>query len=161
MVGYFLLGFYLLNVHVRSKILYAILFVGFAWTAIGTYFITYFVGGTEQYFFYNFLSINVILASVAMFMLLRAVPADYVEKKSNSANRLIHFISQCSLAIYLMHVIVLESLQRGYFGVRISITTINPIVEIPLVTVVTLLICLAVLYPVSKIPGLKKIVGII
>jgi surface polysaccharide O-acyltransferase-like enzyme len=160
-IGYYLLGVYLLNDHVKSKILYTIFFVGIAWTSIGTYVITSFVGGTEQYFFYNFLGINVILTSVAMFLLLRSLPVDYIEKKSKSANRLIHFISQCSLAIYLMHVIVLESLQRGYFGLRISINTINPIVEIPLITVVTLLICVAILYPVSKITSLKRIIGVI
>jgi surface polysaccharide O-acyltransferase-like enzyme len=134
---------------------------GFAWTAVGTYFITYFIGGPQQYFFYNFLGINVILASAALFLLLSSVPADYVQKKYPQGNRLIHFIGQTSLAIYLLHIIVLELLQKGFFGVQISITTINPIAEIPLATIITLLICVGILYPVSKIPILKKIVGII
>jgi surface polysaccharide O-acyltransferase-like enzyme len=177
-IGYFILGSYLLNVRLRSKTLYAILFAGFAWTVVGTYLITYFVGGTLQYFFYDFLSINVILASTALFMVLSIIPtdfvekwslstnrlfhfpADYVAKLSLSANKLLHFISQSTLAIYLFHVIVLESLQRGYLGVRISIMTINPALEIPLVTVTTLVICVLLLYPVSKIPIFKKIIGI-
>jgi hypothetical protein len=54
----------------------------------------------------------------------------------------------------------LESLQNGYFGFRISITTMNPIYEIPLITALTFLICLAILYPFSKISFLKKIIGI-
>ena len=94
-------------------------------------------------------------------MLLRKVPAGYVETKSKPANRVIHFISQCSLAIYLMHLIILESLQRGYFGFQISINTLNPIIEIPFVAIVTFLICLAILYPVSKIPKVKKIIGVL
>jgi surface polysaccharide O-acyltransferase-like enzyme len=160
-IGYFLLGLYLLDVNISSKILYPALFAGFAWTAIGTYLITYFVGGQLQYFFYDFLSVNVVLASVALFLLLKAVPSDYVAKKSLSTNRVMLFISQCSLAIYLMHIIVLEALQKGYFDVRISISTINPIFEIPLVTAVTLLVCLMILYPLSKIPIFRKIIGII
>ncbi len=115
---------------------------------------------TLQYFFYDFLGINVILASASLFMLLSTVPSDYVEKRSKPVNRLIHFIGQSSLAIYLLHIIVLESLQRGFFGVRISIATMNPVFEIPLVAALTLLICLIVLYPASKISVLKKILGV-
>jgi surface polysaccharide O-acyltransferase-like enzyme len=159
-IGYFMLGLYLLDTRVRPRTLYVALFSGFAWTIIGTYLITFFVGGQLQYFFYNFLGINVILASTALFLLLNTIPTDYVKKKSFSTNRLIHFIGQSSLAIYLMHVIVLESLHRGFFGVQISITTINPILEIPLATAITFFICLILLYPASKIPLLKKIIGI-
>ena len=93
-------------------------------------------------------------------MLLTAIPADYIEKRSKPVNRLIHFIGQSSLAIYLLHIIVLESLQRGFFGVRISIVTLNPVFDIPLVAALTLLICLIVLYPASKISILKKIIGV-
>jgi surface polysaccharide O-acyltransferase-like enzyme len=159
-IGYFLLGLYLLETQVRAKFLFVILMIGYIWTAVGTYLITYFVGGQTQYFFYGFLTANVILVSAALFLLLKNVPASYIQKKSPTANRLLHFVSQCSLAIFLLHVVILESLQNGYFGFRISITSMNPIYEIPLITVVTLLICLAILYPVSKISGLRKIVGI-
>jgi len=41
-------------------------------------------------------------------------------------------VSQNSLSIYLFHVIVLEALQKGYLGFKKSVTTINPIIEIPL-----------------------------
>jgi surface polysaccharide O-acyltransferase-like enzyme len=159
-VGYFLLGLYLVDVKVRPKILYAILIIGFSLTAIGTYLLTYFIGGPRQYFFYDYLGIDVVVLSASLFLLLKSVPSNYIEKKSFSLNKIIHFISASSLAIFLIHVIVLESIERGYFGFRISITTMNPIVEIPLATAVTLLICLGILYPVSKVPILKKIVGI-
>ena len=137
-----------------------ILIVGYIWTAVGTYLITYFVGGQTQYFFYGFLTANVILASTALFLLLKRIPANYVQQKSPTGNRFLHFISQCSLAIFLLHIIILESLQNGYFGFRISIMTMNPIYEIPLITAITLLICLSILYPFSKISVLKKIIGI-
>ena len=160
-VGCFLLGLYLLDVQLKNRTLYVLWFVGFTWTVVGTYLITYYVGGHLQYFFYDFLSINVILASAALFMLLNHIPADYVERKSLRANKLVHFIGQSSLAIYLLHIVVLESLHRGFFGVQISIMSLNPILEIPLVTAITLFICLIILYPASKIPALKKLIGII
>jgi surface polysaccharide O-acyltransferase-like enzyme len=160
-IGYFLLGLYLLDVQIKARLLFVMLLVGYVWTVIGTYLITFLVGGQKQYFFFDFLAANVILVSMALFLLLKKIPANYVQKKSSNANRLIRFISQCSLAIFLLHVIVLEILQNGYFGFRISITTINPIYEIPLITALTLLICLAILYPLSRISILRRIVGII
>ena len=160
-VGCFLLGLYLLDVRLKNRTLYVLWFVGFAWTVVGTYLITYFVGGHLQYFFYDFLSINVILAAAALFMLLSHIPADYVGRKSLRTNKLVHFIGQSSLAIYLLHIVVLESLHRGFFGVQISIMSLNPILEIPLATAITLFICLIILYPASKIPALKKLIGII
>jgi hypothetical protein len=178
-IGYFILGLYLADARLGSKTLYGLLVAGYASTIAGTYLVTYFVGGPLQYFFLDYFSFTVILASVALFGLLTMVPANYAPKfsvsagslfyflanyrarLSLSASKVIHFVSSCSLAIFLFHVIVLESLQRGYLGVRISIMTINPIVEIPLVTALTFLICLALLYPASKVSIFKRLFGII
>jgi hypothetical protein len=55
---------------------------------------------------------------------------------------------------------VLETLQRGYlWGFTISGNYLNSIVEVPLITAVTLLICLAVLIPLKKVPILKNLIG--
>ena len=158
-IGYFLLGLYLLKVRLRPSILYIALALGLVWTIVGTYLITASIGGNRQYFFYDFLSANVILASVALFLLLSSVQYGKIEKRFPHFNGLLHFISENSLAIYLFHIMVLEALQKGYLGVKISLTTINPVLEIPLVTIVTLLICLLIIYPLKKIPVLNKLIG--
>jgi len=54
---------------------------------------------------------------------------------------------------------VLEALQKGFFGFQISLATMNPVLEIPLITSVTLIICLAVIYPLKKVPLMKKLIG--
>jgi hypothetical protein len=54
---------------------------------------------------------------------------------------------------------VLETLQKGYLGLKISVTNINPIIEIPLVTAVTFLVCLAIIVPLKKVPYVKRILG--
>ena len=54
---------------------------------------------------------------------------------------------------------VLEALQKGFFGFQISLKTMNPVLEIPLITVVTLFICLGVFYPMKKIPFMKRMLG--
>ena len=178
-IGYYVLGLYLLDVQLSSRVLYGLVALGFAWTIVGTYFVSYFIGGEAQYFFFNFTSVNVIVASVAMFLLLSRVRTDFFAKRptligtgtrfspsfvgglSNSWDRFVSFVSRSSLAIFLLHVIVLESLWNGYFGVKINILTFYPPVEIPLVTGLTLLICVALLYPGGKVSILRKMFGII
>jgi surface polysaccharide O-acyltransferase-like enzyme len=73
-LGYFLLGAYLPKIRIRSPILYATLFIGFAWTIIGTYAAAATVGGTYSLYFYDYLTANVVLASASLFMLLLKVP---------------------------------------------------------------------------------------
>jgi surface polysaccharide O-acyltransferase-like enzyme len=158
-IGYFILGFYLLKVQLSRKTLYTVLAAGFAWTIIGTYIITALIGGSQQYFFYDYFSSNVILASVSLFLILIAVPYWRIQNRRPKFSGVLHFISKNSLGIYLFHLIVLETLQKGYLGFKISLTTMNPIVEIPLATFVTLVICLLVFYPLKKVPYLNRLIG--
>jgi surface polysaccharide O-acyltransferase-like enzyme len=92
------------------------------------------------------------------FLLLASIPQQTIEKWQKT-NSVIRVISQNTLPIYLFHVIVLETLQKGYLGFSISVATLNPIVAIPLVTAVTLLICLAIIVSLKKVPYLKRILG--
>ena len=158
-VGYFLLGAYSLKTHVRSVVLYALLVFGLAWTIIGTYLVVGTIGERFSQFFYDASSFSMIGASLALFLLLAAVPSNMVEKRFPRGSRLLRLISQNTLAIYLFHIMVIEALQKGFFGFQISLATMNPVLEVPLITVVTLFICLGVLYPLKKIPLVKKVVG--
>jgi len=54
---------------------------------------------------------------------------------------------------------ILESFQKGYFGFQISVNTLNPIVEIPLITVMTLFISVGLVFLLKKSPVVKKLIG--
>jgi surface polysaccharide O-acyltransferase-like enzyme len=139
-VGYFVLGYFLLTTRVRSSILYALYFLGFMSTIVGTYTATALVGGHTGLFFLDYLSsATVILTSASLFLL--------------------HFIGCSTLAVYLLHVMVLESLQKGYFGFQISVNTLSPIVEVPLITFVTLFLSLGIVFVLSRIPVVKRLIG--
>jgi surface polysaccharide O-acyltransferase-like enzyme len=157
-VGYYVLGLYLLQLQIKKSVLLAGFIAGFVWTAVGTYIVTATLGGSQQFFFYDNLSLSVILTSVTLFLLLSTVQNEKLCGFPR-LNRVLHFISQNSLGIYLFHFMVIETLQNGYLGFRISVTTLNPIVGIPLLTGITLLICLLVIYPLRKIPLINKIIG--
>jgi len=157
-LGYFLLGAYLPKMRIRSSILYAALLVGFAWTIIGTYVAAATVGGTYSLYFYDYLTANVVLASVSLFMLLLTMPV-HIRNPPSFSKKLLHQVSQNTLPIYLFHVMILESLQKGYFGFTISVTTMNPVLEIPLITAVTFFVSFGIIYLLKKMPYARKLLG--
>ncbi len=159
-IGYFVLGAYLMKAQVRTRTLLMLLAAGFAVTIAGAWLMNFPFHAAEQYyFFFNSLTANVIVASVALFLILRKVPTDWPAKNHLYAGKLVHAISKYTLPIFLLHIIILESLQRGYFGFKLSLTTINPIVEVPLITAATLFISLGLVLALKKVPLLKTLIG--
>ena len=158
-VGYFILGAYVAKLRLRFSILCLALLLSSVWTIVGTYFLVGAIGEKFSAFFLDASSFSVIIASVALFLILAAIPNQAVETKLPRGSKVLKIISENSLPLYLFHLIILEALQNGYLGFRISLTTINPIIEIPLITTVTLLICLAIIVPLKKLPYVKRIIG--
>ncbi len=159
LLGYFILGAYVAKLRLRTSILSLMLVLSSVFTILGTYFLIATLGEQYSQFFLDASSFSVIIASVTLFLLLASVPYQTIERKIPRGSKALQVISQNTLPIYLFHVIVLETLQKGYLGFKISVTNLNPIIEIPLITVVTLLICLAIIIPIKKIPYVKRIIG--
>jgi len=180
-VGYFILGAYLLTVQISRSKLALYTAVGVTLTAIGTYVIAATVGGTEMYFFQGYLSPTLIFAAASLFLLLIvvqsppstqafAVPSateNYFKPKEicaespceSKGRKLLRLISANTLALYLFHVMVLETIQKGYLGFAINGNTINSVVGVPLNTVIVLFVSLGIIVGLKKVPGLKKLVG--
>jgi surface polysaccharide O-acyltransferase-like enzyme len=160
--GYFMLGVFLVNIKLNRRVLLGLTALGLVLTLIGTYIIAATVGGAHTYYFQDYFSPTMILASAGLFLLLNTIkaPTNQTETRQSKINWLIKQISQSTLAIFLFHVIVLETLQRGYlWGFTISGNNLNSIIEVPLITAVTLLICLGIILPLRKVPVIKKIIG--
>ncbi len=158
-IGYFVLGAYFVNTRTRPPYLLAIVVAAYLGTIIGTYLVVGSIGERVSQFFYDASSITAIAASAGLFLLHVPVPAVKVEGRFPRGSKLLHQVSINTLPIYLFHVMVLETLQKGYLGFRISIETINPVLEIPVITFVTLGICLGTIYVVKKIPYAKRLIG--
>jgi surface polysaccharide O-acyltransferase-like enzyme len=176
--GYFIFGAYLLTVKMRRSIILTLMILGIALTAIGTYAIAATVGGTEMYFFQQYLSPTIILASVTAFLLMitfqapsnpkitdqndqeeKDDPPETFETHQSKGRKLLSLISINTLPLYLFHVMILESLQRGYFGFAINGNTINSIIGVPLMTVIVLFSSLGIILALKKVPILKQLVG--
>jgi surface polysaccharide O-acyltransferase-like enzyme len=160
-VGYFVLGVYLQRVKVRMSILIGLLIGGFAATIFGVWLMTYPLTSIGQgNFFFDYLTVNVIMGSAALFMILGRFRNDWPGSNHPIIGKITQAISRNTLPIFLFHVIILESLQRGFFfGFKLSYITLNPIIEIPLIATLTLLITLGLVLLMRKVPVLNKLIG--
>ena len=161
-VGYFVLGAYLVNVKVTNrKLLLGLTALGITLTAVGTYIIAMTVGGGTTYFFQEYISPTMILSAVPLFLLLNSHKSKPIEPgvKPSWRQRIMHVISENTLPIFLFHMIVIYTLQQGLLGITLNGDVVNSIIGVPLMALLTLAICLAVLVPLKKVPGLKKLIG--
>ncbi len=165
--GYFILGAYLATMKTRRITLIILSSIGAALTAISTYVIAATAGGVQMFYFQQYLSPTILLASAPLFLLLNTSQAPQTPNQINKTatgnpsiwRRLLSAISENTLPIFLLHVIVIAVLQRGYLGLAINGNTINSVIGVPLMTAATLFICLAIIVPLKKVPGLKKLIG--
>ncbi len=159
-VGYFVLGTYLLDARPRSSILYGLIATGFVFTIGGSWLMSYpFHSAGKNYFFLDFLAPNVILYSVAMFLLLKKRSADWPGQNHRRLSRFVHVVSHNTLPIFLFHPIILESFESGFFGFKLSATVVNPIYEIPLAAFLCFFVTVGVVLVMKKVPVLKKLIG--
>ncbi|MCW3996848.1 MAG: acyltransferase family protein [Candidatus Bathyarchaeota archaeon] len=159
-IGYFVLGSYLQRIKLKSTILYSLLIVGIAATVFGVWLMTYPLSAMGQgNFFFDYITVNVIVTSVALFLILLKFRPDWPGTNHTTASRLVGAISKNTLPIFLFHVLILESFERGFFGFKLSFTVLNPLVEIPLLAAVTFLVTLGLVLLMRQVPILNKLIG--
>ncbi len=159
LIGYFVMGNYLQKITLRNAILYGLLIASFVSTIFGVWLMTYPLSGLAQNnYFLGYLTVNVIVGSAALFLILIKAHPDW-PGTNHPARRIVQAISNNTLPIFLFHVIILETLERGLLGFKISFTTLNPIVEIPLLAALTFFITLGLVLLMRRVPILKKLIG--
>jgi surface polysaccharide O-acyltransferase-like enzyme len=156
--GYFLLGIFLLKSRIQPKLLYLCLGLGLAWTVLADALLPAVTGGKFMGFFHEPLNLSLVLASASLFLLLAGVPKMALESRP-LISRLLHWISKNTLAIYLLHIMVLETFVNGYLGFTLNMQSFSPILEIPLLTLATFAVTALIVYPLSKIPYVNRLIG--
>ena len=84
-VGYFVLGTYLLTVKVRRSTMAIFMAVGIALTALGTYVLAATAGAANMYFFQEYFSPTILVASVMLFMLLLTIKPPATQKLAGTS----------------------------------------------------------------------------
>ena len=128
-IGYFVLGYYLNRLDFKNKAFPLLLYIlGFVVTFLGTYYLTS-KKGIFVASFYKYLSPNVLIASIGVFLLVKNLSIRNLWLK-----RVITMIDNNSFGIYFSHVLFIYMF--SYFGLDWSY--IHPIVGIPLITLLVL-----------------------
>jgi len=142
------------------KIVYPLIAGGLLVAIIGDWLITATMGQQLTGFFHGYLSFNMILASAALFLILVSIPKTKIESSNSNSvlNRVMHWIGQNTLPFYLLHIIVLETIQIGLLGFRFPYTGIV-LVDAPALFVIAFTLSAVIIYGLKKIPFVNKLVG--
>ena len=160
-LGYFILGHYLHSYNLRIKnnrhiwVLISIILITILITSLGTYFITKNNDGKLDTFFYGYLSPNIIIMSISIFMVFKNICSNTLLNKFTKLFRIIKYISSASFGIYLLHPLILYWIKK----VNISATTLyHPAIGIPGTAIVAIAACFIIVFVLQKVPYLKHIV---
>jgi surface polysaccharide O-acyltransferase-like enzyme len=157
-VGYFLLGTYLLYSNIKRRRAALIFTLGILGTVIGEWLLTAGMGKTFTGYFHNYMNPTIIIASVALFTLLISMDFNAIGKHAKTS-RVIHWVSQNSLPLYLIHMIVLVTLSVNVFGVWLNSATYIPLLDVPIFAVIVFAVSAALVYVFKKVPVLKRLIG--
>ena len=158
-IGYFLLGYYLINYSFSAATLNKIYLLGIAGFAISiiTPFVCYRMGfaHTDDIIATDFTP-DVVLCVTALFLWFKN---NIKSDGKNIFGKVITEISALAFGIYLVHVLVIEyifSEDRNYYE---TVTSWNPAWAIPVKALIVLIISYIITKLIKLIPFLRKIVG--
>lgn len=158
-VGFVILGYLLGELSISKGLFYLAIF-GWVATAIFTFISTYYLNKSAEtfdYFFYWYLSLNVIVNSASGFIMIRWLAGQSWLSTPNF-QKIIRWVSATSFGVYLIHPFILALLSDRNPFVRINTDFGNPVWSIPFVTILTFFLSFVVVFVMQKTPVLKKIV---
>lgn len=158
-VCFFVLGYLLGEISLSGARIFLsamVWLIGTLVTIIGTYLLIRSSGQFDG-FFYDFVSLNVILASGAAFLLLRWISEKRLFMSPN-VRTVMRILATSAFGIYLIHVIVIENLRYEIPFLHIDSFMGNAIWSIPFVSTVVFLLSFLIVRILQRIPILKSIV---
>jgi len=151
--GYLVLGYYLMKLPVYSQRIRYSSGAVFVLSVLISAFCTYLFsqkGHKLDLSMYGYLSINTVIQSMAIFMWIKDS-----DLKNKYLNRAFESISKYSFGIYLVHIMIIGIFfQHGIFW-----TMAHPLISLPLITMMTLVCSLMIIFVLQKIPFGKYISG--
>lgn len=153
-VGYYILGYYLFKYEITRKwrtVIYASGFLGLFATFFLTYIATRRADGVLQEFWYEYLSPNVLLVAVGLFVFFKYSPIG----KSAELSFIPKVINNTSFGVYLVHMLVINILVTKFTIIWFDF---HPILGIPYRVTITILVSVIIVTIMKKIPLLNKLV---
>lgn len=160
-IGYYVLGFFLGKQNISRKIvntLYAMGIIGLIVTIYATYVFTKNNIGIFVPHFYSYFAPNVIFMSVSIFLLFKNMNWKRVVNNRLWLDHFIVNLSNKSFGIYLVHLLVLDTISSKIIKIPASTEYLYTGYEIFVVSIITFLISYGIVAVFQKIPLLKNIV---
>ncbi len=151
-IGYLVLGYYLSIKnfdYIKPQYLIVLFFLAGSITAIGTYYFSARDEGFNEEF-YAFLTPNVLMSTIAVFLFFNNLSI-----KNKLVKKIFSFINNLSFGIYFVHILVIILFNK----IGLNCMIINPIIGIPLVSILCLFSSSLIIYFLKKLPYLRKLVG--
>ena len=171
-LGYYLYGYVIKNKAIfltkKETIFYKILFIsGYILTVVGGYIILrLFHSGVSDLFYIGgqtyadaYLSVGVMMMAISVFNLL--MRSEIIQKLENNLQlkRLIVFMAGISFALYLVHLLVMDTFSK-FFGITPDSSSMPGLMGYLIInTFLTFLFSIPIAFILRKIPVVKKIVG--
>lgn len=160
-VGFFVLGYYLRDVVLTRRQVIPVLLVVVA-ALLFTQYITHDLtiqtnGGYDNFFVAND-SLNLIIVAIGLFLFFKSIDYAYLFQRVPLLEKIIMWISSCSLGIYFVHVLIIEELASGHLGFTLAVSSFNPLVSIPSLAILVMALSIASTMLLKQIPLVRNIV---
>lgn len=147
--SHFILGYYLDKIDLTKRqqhIVYVFGIAGFAFTICASSFLSL-KSDVPRGVYYDDFTVNVLLESIFIFVIFK-----YRCAGTNLLNKLIVKMSNYSFGAYLVHIMILEALEKA----GLNTLTLTPIVSIPIILVCTASLSFFISAIIHRIPIFKK-----
>jgi surface polysaccharide O-acyltransferase-like enzyme len=159
-IGYLVLGYILgkktisLKVFIFSVAIYLLMVI---FTASGTYYLTLSNDGKFSDYLYSYLAPNTIIAAISCFILIKYVAINSAVFNNTTLLKMVKKLSACSFGIYLIHPVFIYLFKTGSIGLELSAFSGDPLLFIPLTSLIVFLLSFFMVLFIKKIPVINLI----
>jgi len=160
-VGFFVLGYYLRNVVLTRGQLIAVLLIivaSFLFTQYATHALTVQNKGVFDNFFVLNDSLNLVIMAIGLFLFFKSIDYARLFTKLPVIQKVVLWISSCSLGVYFIHVLIIEELASGRYGFTLTGSTLPPLIGIPAEAMLVMALSVGATNLLKQIPYVRNIV---
>ena len=160
-VGFFVLGYYLRNVTLTPSQMMPtllIIVVALCFTQYATHALTAKNEGLYDNFFVLNDSLNLIIVAVGLFLFFKSLDYELLFQKVPLLQKIVLYVSTCSLGVYFVHVLIIEELAGGRFGFMLNASSFHPLISIPAISLLVMALSVTVTMLLKQIPYVRNIV---
>jgi len=99
-----------------------------------------------------------IIVAVGLFLFFKSLDYAYLFQQLPLLQKLVMWISSCSLGIYFVHVLIIEELASGHLGFKLAANSFTPLVSIPSIAILVMALSVITTMILKRIPLVRNIV---